>query len=63
MDLTEDSEVLPLPRIATFLTASLSITTEHSAYVSLSQVSMKASQSSMMMSMLWTREVSKSVSS
>ena len=58
---TEDSEVFPLPRIATFLTASLSMTTLHVAYSSLVAVWMKASQSSITMLIVWTREVSNSV--
>ena len=61
MEATEDREVFPLPRIATFLTASLSMTTLQAVYSSLVAVWIKASQSSMTISMVWTRLVSNSV--
>ena len=52
MEETELSEVFPLARMPTFLWASPSMTTEHTAYSSFSQVAMKLSQSSMTMSMV-----------
>ena len=56
---TEDSEVLPLPRMPTPETASPSMTTSQRAYSSLCAVERKLSQSSMTISMVWTFAVSK----
>ena len=54
MDFTEDREVLPLARMAMFACFLPSTTTVQAAYSSFSQLSMKLSQSSITMSILWT---------